>query len=103
MGDLESIRNGIKLSRELGSSEEFKKFNPVELFPGPAVQTDEEIDAYIRNSAHSGNASWDPARWGRIRKPAWSIRSSESWESNPCASSTRPSCPSFPEGKRAHR
>lgn len=42
--DIESIRNGIKLSRKLGASEEFKKYNPVELYPGPEVQTDEEID-----------------------------------------------------------
>ena len=54
--DVVSIRNGLKLSRKLGSSEQFKKYNPVELFPGPEVQSDEELDSYIRRSAHSANA-----------------------------------------------
>jgi choline dehydrogenase-like flavoprotein len=54
--DVVTIREGIKLSRELGTSKEFHQYNPVEMFPGPAIQTDEEIDEYIRSSAHSGNA-----------------------------------------------
>ena len=68
--DIESIRNGIKLSRKLGASEEFKKYNPVELYPGPEVQTDEEIDEYIRNSAHSGNALVGSCRMGVDSKTA---------------------------------
>mmetsp|Transcript_15670 Transcript_15670/g.39865 ORF Transcript_15670/g.39865 Transcript_15670/m.39865 type:complete len:567 (+) Transcript_15670:1-1701(+) len=62
--DVESIRNGLKLSRKLGTSENFKKYNPVEVFPGPSVQTDEELDDYIRNSAHSGNALVGSCRMG---------------------------------------
>ena len=54
--DLASIRNGIKLSRKLARSSAFSRFNPVELHPGPNVQTDAELDDYIRASAHSGNA-----------------------------------------------
>lgn len=68
--DVVTIRNGIKLSRELGSSKEFQKYNPVELFPGPAVQTDEEIDDYIRSSAHSGNALVGSCKMGTDPKNA---------------------------------
>jgi len=68
--DVKSLRNGIKLSRKLGTSEEFKKYNPVELFPGAHVQTDEEIDEYIRNSAHSGNAVVGSCRMGVNPKSA---------------------------------
>ncbi len=60
--DLASIREGIKLSRKLATSSAFSRFNPIELHPGPNVQTDAELDEYIRASAHSGNALVGPCR-----------------------------------------
>ena len=43
------MREGIKLSRRLASSESFAKYKGEEIFPGDAIQTDDELDEYIRN------------------------------------------------------
>lgn len=43
------MREGIKLSRKLASSESFAKYKGAEIFPGDAIQTDDELDEYIRN------------------------------------------------------
>lgn len=43
------MREGIKLSRKLASSESFAKYKGEEIFPGESIQTDEELDNYIRN------------------------------------------------------
>ena len=43
------MREGIKLSRRLASSESFAKYKGEEVFPGNHIQTDDELDLYIRN------------------------------------------------------
>jgi hypothetical protein len=47
--DLATMREGIKLSRRLASSESFAKYKGEEVFPGNHIQTDDELDLYIRN------------------------------------------------------
>ncbi|MEQ8442108.1 MAG: choline dehydrogenase [Alphaproteobacteria bacterium] len=48
--DLETMRNGIRLAREIADQPAFADLRGVELFPGPAVQTDDELDAVLRKS-----------------------------------------------------
>lgn len=46
--DLESMREGIKLSRKIVSTPAFDKFRGAEVFPGSHVQSDEDLNSYIR-------------------------------------------------------
>lgn len=43
------MREGLKLSRKLANSESFRKYKGEEIFPGKHVQSDAELDAYIRD------------------------------------------------------
>jgi fatty acid photodecarboxylase len=54
--DLATLRAGIKLGRSLGERPEWAEFLGKEVYPGPSVQTDAEIDEYIKNSVHTANA-----------------------------------------------
>lgn len=54
--DLATLRNGIKLSRELGKRAEWGDLLGEEIFPGKDVQTDDEIDEYIKSYLHTANA-----------------------------------------------
>ena len=55
--DMATLREGIKLSRKLATSTSaFSKYVGREVFPGPSVQSDSEIDKYIRESLHTSNA-----------------------------------------------
>lgn len=47
--DIATMREGIKLSRRLASSEAFAKYKGEEVFPGKDIRSDEELDLYIRN------------------------------------------------------
>jgi choline dehydrogenase-like flavoprotein len=47
--DLATMREGLKLSRKLANSESFSKYKGEEIFPGKHVQSDAELDAYIRD------------------------------------------------------
>lgn len=62
--DLATLREGIKLSRKLGRSEKWGEYLGEEVFPGPDVQTDDEIDEYIRNSLHTANALTGTCKMG---------------------------------------
>jgi len=50
--DLITLRDGVKAARRIYASEPIKSMVEEELFPGKAVQTDDEIDAYIRDTAN---------------------------------------------------
>jgi choline dehydrogenase len=52
-GDREEMRAGIRLTRELFSQPAFDEFRGDELAPGDTVQTDAEIDAFVRARAES--------------------------------------------------
>jgi hypothetical protein len=47
--DIATMREGLKLSRKLANSESFSKYKGEEVFPGKHVQSDAELDAYIRD------------------------------------------------------
>ena len=46
--DLETIREGVKRVREIGNAAALKPFGVAETGPGPAAETDAEVDAHIR-------------------------------------------------------
>jgi len=54
--DLKTLREGIKLGRQLGNRPEWGEFLGEEVYPGIDVQSDAEIDEYIRNTVHTANA-----------------------------------------------
>lgn len=54
--DVQTLREGIKLGRELGNRPEWAEYLGEEVFPGPDVQTDDEIDEYVKNTLHTANA-----------------------------------------------
>jgi choline dehydrogenase-like flavoprotein len=51
--DISTMREGIKLSRKLAHSESFAKYKGDEIFPGKHIQTDDQLDAYIRDVSQS--------------------------------------------------
>jgi choline dehydrogenase len=55
--DLEAVLEGVKFARRLGANPSFRAASRSELYPGPAVQTDEELRAVIRREAWGHHAS----------------------------------------------
>ncbi|WP_435361672.1 GMC family oxidoreductase [Haloarchaeobius sp. DFWS5] len=51
--DLPVLREGIKRSREIAQSDTFADIRGEEVWPGEDVQTDEEIEAHVRETAHT--------------------------------------------------
>ncbi|CAI9549445.1 unnamed protein product [Staurois parvus] len=49
--DIVDFRQCVKLSREIFAQKAFDEFRGPEILPGSSVQTDEEIDAFIRQKA----------------------------------------------------
>lgn len=62
--DLATLREGIKLARRLCNRAEWGEYLGQEVFPGADVQSDEEIDEYIRNSVHTANALTGTCKMG---------------------------------------
>jgi choline dehydrogenase-like flavoprotein len=62
--DVRTLREGIKLGRKLCTASSFDEYRAEEVYPSSAVQTDAEIDAYIRSTVHSGNALTGSCRMG---------------------------------------
>jgi len=56
VADLKTLREGIKLGRQLGNRPEWGEYLGEEVYPGIDVQSDEDIDEYIKNSVHTANA-----------------------------------------------
>ncbi|MGO4916265.1 choline dehydrogenase [Pseudogemmobacter sp. W21_MBD1_M6] len=63
--DWEDFRTCIRLTREIFGQEAFKPFVKHEIQPGAAVQTDDELDAFIRDHAESAYHPCGTARMGR--------------------------------------
>jgi choline dehydrogenase len=47
--DMQVLVEGVKFARKLGAARAFAPFHDKEMYPGPQVQSDEEIAEYIRN------------------------------------------------------
>jgi len=67
--DIVTLREGIKLGRKLLGAKSFDRYRDDEVYPGAAVQSDEEIDAYIRKTVHSANALVGSCRMGHADDP----------------------------------
>jgi choline dehydrogenase-like flavoprotein len=65
--DIDTLRQGIKLSRMLGRRQEWAEYLGEEVFPGRHVQTDDQINEYIRHTVHSSNALIGTCRMGTGR------------------------------------
>ena len=50
-GDLETLRTGVKLAREMLHQPAMEKMRGTEIVPGPKIKTDDEIDQWIRQTA----------------------------------------------------
>ncbi len=64
--DLLSLRNGLKMARELVKQPAFADLLGPEVFPGAEVQSDEALDAYIRESLHTANALVGTCKMGNV-------------------------------------
>ncbi|NIA68905.1 choline dehydrogenase [Pelagibius litoralis] len=51
--DRQEFRAGIRLTREVFAQKAFDEFRGPELAPGPAAQSDEELDAFVREHVES--------------------------------------------------
>jgi choline dehydrogenase len=63
--DLEGLREGIRIARSVFMQKAFDPYRAEELAPGPAAQSDAEIDAYIRSETEMDYHSVGTARMGR--------------------------------------
>ena len=67
--DWQDFRACVRLTREIFGQPAFAPFVQRELQPGPAVQSDAEIDAFIRAHAESAYHPCGTARMGRAEDP----------------------------------
>jgi choline dehydrogenase-like flavoprotein len=62
--DRATLRDGMRLARQLAKTAAFDQYRAEEVFPGEAVQTDAELDEYLDQSVHSANALVGTCRMG---------------------------------------
>eukprot|EP00545_Synedropsis_sp_CCMP1620_P013642 CAMPEP_0119006328 /NCGR_PEP_ID=MMETSP1176-20130426/2235_1 /TAXON_ID=265551 /ORGANISM="Synedropsis recta cf, Strain CCMP1620" /LENGTH=591 /DNA_ID=CAMNT_0006958233 /DNA_START=5 /DNA_END=1780 /DNA_ORIENTATION=+ len=62
--DLCTLREGVKLCRQLGRRSEWGEYLGEEVYPGADVLTDDDIDEYIKNSLHTANALTGTCKMG---------------------------------------
>jgi choline dehydrogenase len=67
--DWDEFRTCIRLTREIFGQAAMQAFVKSELQPGPAVETDAEIDAFIREHAESAYHPCGTAKMGRASDP----------------------------------
>lgn len=67
--DVYTLREGIKLSRKLAEAPALSQYKAEEVYPGKHINTDSEIDNYIRNTVHTSNALVGTCRMGRKDDP----------------------------------
>ena len=88
--DLAEFRAGVRLTREVFAQKAFDPYRGREIQPGKDVQTDDEIDAFVRAKVESAYHPSCSCKMGAAatRWPSW-IRRGASTASRDCASSTR--------------
>jgi choline dehydrogenase-like flavoprotein len=62
--DLATLREGVKLARQIGHRSEWGEYLGQEVYPGDDVQSDEQIDEYIKNTVHTANALTGTCKMG---------------------------------------
>ncbi|XP_056454455.1 choline dehydrogenase, mitochondrial [Gadus chalcogrammus] len=68
--DVSEFRQCVKLSREIFAQRAFQPYRGPELQPGPGVQTDAEIDAFVRRKADSAYHPSCTCKMGAPSDPA---------------------------------
>ena len=67
--DWRDFRRGVRITRELFAQAAFDPYRGMEIQPGSDVQTDEEIDGFIREHAESAYHPCGTCRMGRADDP----------------------------------
>jgi choline dehydrogenase len=67
--DWEDFRTSIRLTREIFGQEAFKPYLKSELQPGPGVETDAELDDFLREHVESAYHPCGTCRMGRASDP----------------------------------
>src|SRR5207302_11081081 len=67
--DREERRACVRLTREIFAQPAFDRFRGREIQPGAGVETDEQIDAFIRDKAESAFHPSSTCRMGRVTDP----------------------------------
>ena len=62
--DADTLRRGLRLSRELAAAPALAALLEEEMHPGAGATSDDELDAYVRLTLHSGNAVVGSAKMG---------------------------------------
>lgn len=62
--DMQTLIQGIKLSRRIASNEHFNDFRGREVCPGDEATTEQDIKEYIRKTCHTANAMVGTCRMG---------------------------------------
>ena len=68
-GDRQEMRAAVRLTREIFAQPAFDPFRGVELAPGPQVQSDAEIDAFVRARAESAYHPCGSCKMGLASDP----------------------------------
>jgi len=63
--DLPPLLDGLKLARELFASAPFRKYDAVEVAPGPDVRSDADLERYVRATASTVHHPVGSCRMGR--------------------------------------
>ena len=91
--DLPTLREGFKLAREIAYQKPLDSYRGEETSPGPAVKSDAEIDAWIRNVVITVNHPCLDLSHGHRSRQRCSIRSCGCAAPSGCAWSTPRRCP----------
>ncbi|MGA8757696.1 MAG: choline dehydrogenase [Stellaceae bacterium] len=68
-GDRRTIREGLKLVRRICATPPLSDFAAGELVPGSGVQSDEALDAYVRETAATAHHPLGTCKMGRLTDP----------------------------------
>src|SRR6185436_3586467 len=52
-GDKRTLREGVKIAREVFAQKAFDAYRGAELLPGPSVKSDDAIDDYVRRTSET--------------------------------------------------
>lgn len=69
-GDIDPLVRAIRIARRAFAAPSFAKYRGVEVAPGPAVQSDAEIEQFIRSAGYTVHHPCGTARMGRVGDPA---------------------------------
>jgi choline dehydrogenase-like flavoprotein len=67
--DLRTLRNAVKIAREIARQPALKSFLAAEIAPGPSIHTDAAIDTYIRKTAITVHHPLGTCRMGASTDP----------------------------------